>query len=521
MVIHESVLKKALAVLLLWSVNIASCNKGPAPVNRASDQTQQTAGSDQITPTIGSGLVSLTTKQLEDLLAPIALYPDALLAQILTASTTPQEVLDGGNWLLQNSQLKGDQLDEAAAKVGLGPSMTVLLHFPQVVDMMCKEMNWTAELGQAFTSNQKAVLDTVQKLRAQAVQVGSLQTTPQQKVEKQEQDGKVVIVIQPSDPKIVYVPQYDPSQVYTPPPQAQSYTSTSQQTSTQASSSGVSTGTAVMTSLMTFGLGMMVGSALSNNNNYYPNWGHGGVYYGPRPYVPAAYVYRPAYTPYYPRAALYRPPPNYQYAYNRPTPYNNNYRYNSNYYSNFNARPTTYAGNNVNTYRGGNNNVSVNNSVNINTNKARIGNQNPAQNQNWNGQGTYAGANRAAGTSPSPTTATRAGVANNTNRLGTSASTGAYNNPNRSNSNSTVATNLRSGTQPGTAATPRNSGSNSRSAGDRGYGGGGATASVPRSSGLGGGGAFAGAQNGRSENAASARGRASTGASPRAGARRR
>src|SRR5271155_3291744 len=109
-----------------------------------------------------------TPDQLDKLLAPVALYPDALLMQVLAASINSQEVLDGGDWLLQNKDLQGDQLDNAAMTAGFGPAMMALLHFPQVVDMMCSEIDWTRQLGEAFTVSQSAVLDSVQRLRLQA-----------------------------------------------------------------------------------------------------------------------------------------------------------------------------------------------------------------------------------------------------------------------------------------------------------------------------------------------------------------
>src|SRR6202162_3079820 len=125
-------------------------------------------------------------EQLDKLLAPVALYPDALLMQVLAASVDSQEVLDGGNWLLQNKTLDGTQLDTAAKSAGFGPAMIALFHFPQVVDMMCSEIEWTKQLGAAFTASQSAVLDSVQRLRLQAKQAGNLQTTPQQTVVTQQ-----------------------------------------------------------------------------------------------------------------------------------------------------------------------------------------------------------------------------------------------------------------------------------------------------------------------------------------------
>ena len=100
---------------------------------------------------------SWTPEALEELLAPIALYPDVVLGHVLTASTNPQEVLDAGNWLIDNQDLDGAAIDTEAGKLGLSPSVRALLQFPEALDMMCMQMDWTTELGQAFTADQGAV----------------------------------------------------------------------------------------------------------------------------------------------------------------------------------------------------------------------------------------------------------------------------------------------------------------------------------------------------------------------------
>lgn len=340
-----------------------------------------------------------TPEQLDKLLAPIALYPDALLMQVLAVSVDAQEVLDGGNWLLQNKGLEGNQLDSAAKAAGFGPAMMALFHFPQVIDMMCSEIDWTRQFGAAFAANQNAVLDAVQRLRQQAKQVGNLQTTPQQTVVTQQSGGQQVIVIQPTNPQVIYVPQYNPVQVYTTPPPA-------------PQSSGISTGTAVAGALIAFGVGMAVGSMFSSNNYYYVRWGPGGgCYYGGRVWVSSSYVYRPVYGPYYRPATGYYRPPNYPYAYNRPYP-GNTYYSSSNYYN-------SYRGNANIQY---NSNNTVNRNVNVTGNSVAInaGNQlnnqssqrpntvansgNAQSNQSWKGQATYNGSSRnSASWSPSTT----------------------------------------------------------------------------------------------------------------------
>jgi hypothetical protein len=280
-------------------------------------------------PALAVTEASWSPDALQKLVAPIALYPDQLVGQILAASVNTQEVLDGGNWLLQNQNLEGNALTDAAQRAGLGPAMQSLVHFPSVVDMMCQEIDWTRELGTAVTSDQKGVLDAVQSLRAQAAHVGNLKTTPQQTVETKTEDYKQVIVIQPADPQIVYVPQYNPTVVYTTPPPP---------VSAAPATGTVSTGAAVAGGLIAFGVGALVGSAIASNNCY-PHWGAGAVYVGPRPFYPPAYVYRPVYGPAFRPATGYVPPPGYRYSYNNVNNVrvnNVNVNVNNNYFNQFN-----------------------------------------------------------------------------------------------------------------------------------------------------------------------------------------
>ncbi len=319
---------------------------------------------------------------VDDLVAPIALYPDQLLGQILTSSMNAQEVLDLGNWLLQNQSLQGDALVNAAKQAGFSPSAQYLVAFPQVVDNMCQQMDWTRQLGAAFQADQKSVMDAIQRKRGQAQQMGNLASSPQMTVATQTDNGKQYVEIKPADPKVVYVPQYNPVTIYNtqaPAAPAPAAAPAAQTTATTESKSGVSTGTAVVIGLLSFGVGMAVGSAISNNNNYYPYpaWGYGGVYYGGRPYYPPPY--RPVYPGYRP-AYGYNPPPNYRWnQYN----HNVNVNVNNNYYGRFNN-------NNVNTRPGGATTLPANNNRPGNNvgNNNRPGGNNP----NWKGQTTYQGA---------------------------------------------------------------------------------------------------------------------------------
>jgi hypothetical protein len=151
-------------------------------------------------------------EELDQLLAPISLYPDSLLAQILMASTYPLEVVQAGRWTKANQALEGDALSAALEKEDWDPSVKSLVNFPQVVDMMNEKLDWTQKLGDAFLAQQKDVMDTVQKLREKAGAEGNLKSSEQQKVivEKETQ----TIVIEPADPQVVYVPTYNPTVVY-------------------------------------------------------------------------------------------------------------------------------------------------------------------------------------------------------------------------------------------------------------------------------------------------------------------
>jgi len=153
-------------------------------------------------------------QQLDQLLAPVALYPDSLLAQITTASTSPQEILDMDNWLQKNHGLTGTALTDAAEKQGFDAAFIALSNFPDVLDMMAQNIDDYAAIGQAFSADQGSVAASIQRLRAQAYAAGSLRSNEQQQVEVQQPAGQPIYVIQPVNPQVVYVPIYNPTLVY-------------------------------------------------------------------------------------------------------------------------------------------------------------------------------------------------------------------------------------------------------------------------------------------------------------------
>ena len=156
--------------------------------------------------------------ELDSLVAPIALYPDPLLSQALVASTYPVELIQLQQWTKKNTGLKDQALADAVAKQPWDPSIQGLAPFPDVVETLAENIQWTSDLGNAFLAQQADVMAAIQRMRAKAQGTGALKTSAQQKVETQSIDGgQQAIVIQPADPNTVYVPSYDPATVYGAP----------------------------------------------------------------------------------------------------------------------------------------------------------------------------------------------------------------------------------------------------------------------------------------------------------------
>lgn len=154
-----------------------------------------------------------TPEQLQQLVAPIALYPDALVAQILAAATYPDQVVEADRWMQQHSDLTKEQLGEEVNQQSWDPSVKALTEFPSVLANMDKNLSWTSSLGDAYVNQPQDVMNAVQVMRKRAENAGNLSSTPQEKVTQQGQ----TIVIEPANPEVVYVPQYDPWLVYGAP----------------------------------------------------------------------------------------------------------------------------------------------------------------------------------------------------------------------------------------------------------------------------------------------------------------
>jgi len=153
---------------------------------------------------------SNSQQELDRLLAPIALYPDTLLSQILMASTYPLEVVEASRWSRANSRLRGEDAVRAVAREDWDPSVKSLVAFPQILSMMDEKLDWTKQLGDAFLADEPQVMDTVQALRQRAMVAGNLQSNEQIRVARNER----IIVIEPASPQVVYVPYYDPLVIY-------------------------------------------------------------------------------------------------------------------------------------------------------------------------------------------------------------------------------------------------------------------------------------------------------------------
>jgi hypothetical protein len=159
----------------------------------------------------------LSPQQLDTLVAPVALYPDGLLSQILAAATYPLEIAEAAQWLQQNPNLQGAQLVDAARQQNWDPSIQALVVFPDVVRRLSSDIRWTTDLGNAFLAQQADVMNAVQRMRAQAQASGKLRSNRQQTVTTETQGDQSAIDIQPSNPEEVYVPYYNPEYIWGPP----------------------------------------------------------------------------------------------------------------------------------------------------------------------------------------------------------------------------------------------------------------------------------------------------------------
>jgi len=244
-------------------------------------------------PAAGADAPKLKSPEaLDSLVAPIALYPDPLLAQVMAASTYPLEVVQAARWLKDNSKLKGEELTKAAAKQPWDASVQALVGFPDALNFLDKNIQWTQDLGNAVLDQQSDVMDAVQRMRKKAKDSGKLQTTKEQKVEVQTIEQKQVVVIQPSDPQVIYVPSYNPTVVYGAPPPAYAYPPVTYPYGAVAATAAVSFGVGVMMGAMWggccggggWGWGASWGGTanININNNFNTRYGYNNIQGGNR-----------------------------------------------------------------------------------------------------------------------------------------------------------------------------------------------------------------------------------------------
>ncbi len=160
---------------------------------------------------------AMSSQQLDDLVAPIALYPDPLVAEVLAASTYPMEIAEAEQWVSDHPNWKNSKLLDKAKKQNWDPSVQGLVAFPDVLAHLTQDMTWTTQLGNAFLAQQADVMQAVQRMRTEAESKGTLRSTPQEVVTTEDQGGQPEISIEPADPDVWYVPNYNPAFVWGPP----------------------------------------------------------------------------------------------------------------------------------------------------------------------------------------------------------------------------------------------------------------------------------------------------------------
>jgi hypothetical protein len=238
----------------------------PPAVGLTAPRHAQTPAPAQTSAPAQTTAAKIPNDQLDSLVAPIALYPDPLLAQVLAASTYPLEIVQLQQWLAKHTDLKGEALAAAVEKESWDPAVQGLAALPDVVKRLGDDIKWTNDLGNAFLAQQKDVMDAVQRMRKKASDQGNLKTTEQQKVTTEVVETKQVMVIQQANPQVVYVPVYSPVVVYGPPiypyppiyyPPPGYY------------AAGVAIG---------FGVGIAMGAFWGSGGwGYGPRWGYGSV----------------------------------------------------------------------------------------------------------------------------------------------------------------------------------------------------------------------------------------------------
>ncbi len=211
---------------------------------------------------------ALTPDQLDSLVAPIALYPDPLLSQILVASTYPLEIVECARWYDKNSSLQPQALKDAVSKQTWDASVQALVAFPDVLKQLNQDITWTTDVGNAFLAQQADVMEAVQRLRTKAKDSGKLGSNAQQKVTTSSQGGNTYVEIQPANPQVIYVPSYNPEAVWGAAPAYYPYP--------PIAYPPYYGGAVAAASIMSFGIGMAVGAVWGGGGGWGWNCGWGG-----------------------------------------------------------------------------------------------------------------------------------------------------------------------------------------------------------------------------------------------------
>ena len=260
----------AVVCIALLLVN-SSCSSKTTPQPQqpaASPQAAQSPTSQQTqNASADQPPARIPADQLDSLVAPIALYPDPLLSQVLVASTYPLEIIQLQQWLEKNKNLKDKALMDAVSKQPWDPSIQAMAPLPDVVKRLADDVQWTTDLGNAFLAQQSDVMDAIQRMRQKAQGKGALKSNEQLRVETKVVQEKTVIVIEQTSPEVVYVPVYDPVYVYGPPvyPYPAIYYP------------AYPTGTVVAAAAISFGVGVALGAAWSGGWGWGCGWGDNDI----------------------------------------------------------------------------------------------------------------------------------------------------------------------------------------------------------------------------------------------------
>jgi hypothetical protein len=297
-------LKQKLIAALMLSLLIYSTNPVRA---RSAPSGTQTGGQATSSPESQAEYALLTADELDSLVAPIALYPDALVAQVLGASTFPYEVVAATLWIKDNSGLTGEALAKAVDQQSWDPAVKALTQFPSVLDDLSKNLAWTSALGEASATQQQDVMAAVQRMRAKALAAGNLKSGSEIKVE---QPAPQTIVIQPANPQIVYVPVYSPAVVYGAPIIVPGYYYRGPSVTVISFGGGIVVGASIYGGCCGWGWSYWgtnwhSHTVVYNRNIYVGNAYWRGGYYGGAYRPPGYHGGYPGYKPGYPG---YRPP---------------------------------------------------------------------------------------------------------------------------------------------------------------------------------------------------------------------